>query len=282
MTDDAPERADGVDQDVDQDQAAEVDRPPEQTADRETGPDPMDDDVPKHSPYGALLAMGLALIAFVALVAGILMGERLGLNQDTSVSQYSESGSVAAPTVSTGGTSGVSSGAAPGAGSGAAAAPPDTAGLSTGIVEPGRASLGEPAPDFTLEAPDGSTVKLSDFAGRPVILNFWATWCAPCQIEMPYLQAAHTEHADKGLVVLGVDVGEQTSVVQPYLEERSLTFPVALDLNSRVSELYRVFSFPTTYLIDRDGRVINIRRGVFANQADIDQSVALILPEVNE
>jgi peroxiredoxin len=250
--------------------------------DRESSPDPMNDEVPTHSPYGAVLAMVLALMAFVALLAGIVMGERLGLEQDTGVSKDVGSGSAEAATAAAGITSGITSGAASGGASGAAASQPDTAGLSTGIVEPGRASLGEPAPDFTLEAPDGSTVKLSDFAGRPVILNFWATWCAPCQIEMPYLQAAHTEHADKGLVVLGVNVGEQTSVVQPYLEERSLTFPVALDLNSRVSDLYRVFSFPTTYLIDRDGRVINIRRGVFADQADIDQSVSLILPEATE
>ncbi len=219
---------------------------------------------------GAWLAVALAVIALGALGAGIMVGARGGLGDETQP---------AADPVAPGATVDLSQLSFPPP---TPLAPPDTAGISSGIVEPGRASLGEPAPDFTLDTPDGGTIKLSDFAGQPVILNFWATWCRPCQVEMPYLESAHTAHADKGLVVLGVNVAEQSSVVQPFLDQHSLTFPVALDLNSQVADLYRVFSYPTTYLIDRNGRVINIRRGVYANQFDVNQSVSLILPEAKE
>lgn len=105
---------------------------------------------------------------------------------------------------------------------------------------------------------------------------------------MPYLQLAHAQYGDSAkygdaaLAVIAVDVGEMTSVVKPWLEERGLTFPVALDLNSMVANQYRVFAYPTTYLIDRDGRIINIRRGAFANQFDLNQGIGLIMPEMKE
>jgi len=207
----------------------------------------------------------LAVVAVGMLVAGIRLGQWL----------RSGPGASAGDTVPAPAAPGMVLATVAPAGPGGA----DSAGVSSGVVEPGRASLGEPAPDFALETPDGDKLALADFAGKPVILNFWATWCRPCQIEMPYLQTAHNLHAEKGLVVLGVDVGERSDVVKPFLEQLGLTFPVVLDQNSRVADQYRVYSYPTTYLIDRDGRVVNIRRGIFANQFDLDQSVGLILPE---
>ena len=221
---------------------------------------------PSADPRALAATAGVAVLAVGALAAGIVVGGSEGLP-----------GGIVAPAEQ---AAPVQDAARLPPAAAFALPPPDSVGVTTGIVEAGRASLGEPAPDFDLETPDGGRIKLADVEGKPVILNFWATWCRPCAVEMPYLQTAHMQHADKGLVVIGVNVGEQTSVVQPWLEERSLTFPIALDLNGRVADTYRVYSYPTTYLIDRDGRVINVRRGMFANQFDIDQSVGLILPEV--
>lgn len=214
-----------------------------------------------------LVLAGLALVAAGALGAGVLLGGR--------------GSAPAAP--ARGAADGTDLVAVPPAGGA-----PDDAGVSTGLVEPGRASLGEPAPDFTLETPDRGRLSLSDFAGRPVVLNFWATWCRPCAVEMPYLQLAHAKYGDAAvygdgaLAVVAVNVAEMSSVVAPFLEERGLTFPVALDLNSAVANQYRVFAYPTTYLIDRTGRVVNVRRGAFANQFDLDQGIGLIMPEIKE
>ena len=162
-----------------------------------------------------------------------------------------------------------------------AAASPDTAGLSMGIVVEGLASLGEPAPEFRLETPAGDSRALSDFAGQPLLLNFWATWCAPCRAEMPFLEAVYAKHADEGLVVLGVNVQEPTAVVAPYLDELGLTFPVLLDLDGDVSRLYRVGSYPTSVLVDREGRIVTIRRGAFVNEPDINLSLSMIMPELD-
>jgi thiol-disulfide isomerase/thioredoxin len=159
---------------------------------------------------------------------------------------------------------------------------PDTSGLSVGTVQEGRASLGEIAPPFTLETPEGGMVSLSDFAGQPVVLNFWATWCAPCRAEMPYLQSMHVKYADDGLVVLAVDVLEPTSLVAPFLEQYGLTMPVALDLNGSTAYDYRIGSYPTTYMIGRDGRVVNVRRGAFYNELDLQNHVSMIMPEVDD
>ncbi len=163
-----------------------------------------------------------------------------------------------------------------------APATPDTGGLTTGIVVEGRASLGEAAPEFELERIEGGMGSLSDYAGQPVLLNFWATWCAPCRIEMPYLEAVHAKHADEGLVVLGVNVGESTAEVEPYLQELGLTFPVVLDQNRQVAQTYRVGTYPTTVFIDREGRIINVRRGAFVNEPDLRSSLSMIMPEIED
>ena len=167
-----------------------------------------------------------------------------------------------------------------GEGAAASASIPDTAGLTTGIVVEGRASLGEPAPDFELEALSGEIVSLTDFEGRPVLINFWTTWCAPCRAEMPFLDAVHVKHEDKGLVVLAVDVQEPAVEVEPYIDEYGYRFRVLLDVDGTVALKYRVGSYPTSYLIDSKGRVVNIRRGAFASEADLDQGIRMILPEI--
>ena len=109
------------------------------------------------------------------------------------------------------------------------------------------------APDFTLTTLDGDTVRLSDLRGRPVLINFWASWCGPCRAEMPHLEAAYEAHSDAGLIVLGVDQLESPPLVARFVEEFGLTFPIPLDRDGKVSAAYQARALPTSFFVDADG-----------------------------
>lgn len=113
--------------------------------------------------------------------------------------------------------------------------------------------VGHPAPEFTLQTLDGESLSLSDLKGQAVVLNFWASWCGPCRAEMPELERAYRENADGGLVVLGVNQGEQQAIAADFARQFDLTFPIVLDQRLLVSNAYQSNSLPTTFFIDRDG-----------------------------
>lgn len=116
---------------------------------------------------------------------------------------------------------------------------------------------GQIAPDFELTTLDGDTVKLSDYKGKRVMLNFWATWCPPCRVEMPDMQKFHE---DKDIVILAVNLSEtesNTEKVQAFIDERDLTFPVLLDEETEVADQYQIQPIPSSFLIDSDGRIHN-------------------------
>jgi peroxiredoxin len=143
----------------------------------------------------------------------------------------------------------------------------------------GDPRVGQPAPDFTLKTLDGDTVSLSDFSGRPVLINFWATWCAPCWQEMPELVRAYNTHEAQGFVVLAVNLTHQDLVeeVQTFVEEFDMIFPVLLDEDGNVSgRLYRVPGLPMSVFIDRDG-VIRWRHIGLMTSEQIDEFVGEIL-----
>lgn len=112
------------------------------------------------------------------------------------------------------------------------------------------------APDFELESLDGSTVKLSELRDKNVILNFWATWCGYCVIEMPDLQKLKEAHTDD-LLVLTVNVGESKEVVQKFMEENNLDLEVVLDEKMNVANTYGIRSYPTTIAINKKGEAIS-------------------------
>jgi peroxiredoxin len=115
---------------------------------------------------------------------------------------------------------------------------------------------GELAPDFELRALDQTMVKLSDFRGRVVFLNFWATWCGPCERELPAFQAFMADQPADGPVVVGVNLGETYDTVMPYLAERGIdNFPILLDVNYVAGDLYGIGPIPVTYVIDAEGRI---------------------------
>ncbi|HSN78585.1 MAG TPA: TlpA disulfide reductase family protein [Anaerolineae bacterium] len=115
---------------------------------------------------------------------------------------------------------------------------------------------GQLAPDFTLQFPDGTKTQLSDWQGQPVVLNFWATWCAPCREEMPEFVAAYDRYQDDGLVVVGVNAQETASQAAAFMGDFNMGFPVALDTRGDVQQLYNVRGLPTTVFIDREGRIV--------------------------
>jgi cytochrome c biogenesis protein CcmG/thiol:disulfide interchange protein DsbE len=119
------------------------------------------------------------------------------------------------------------------------------------------------APDFALRDPDGRAVRLSDYRGKVVLLNFWATWCGPCAIEVPWFVEFERRHKDQGFAVLGISMDEDGwQVVRPYMSRVGINYRVLLG-NDEVASLYGgVDSLPTTFLIDREGKVAKMHLGL--------------------
>jgi peroxiredoxin len=115
---------------------------------------------------------------------------------------------------------------------------------------------GQLAPDFQLETLDGELISLQDYRGKPILLNFWATWCGPCQEEMPLIQNRFPQHTPN-LVVLAVEEGSSRRELQDYVEDEQLTFIVLLGRET-IKEQYRIYAYPTSIFIDADGVVRSI------------------------
>jgi len=114
---------------------------------------------------------------------------------------------------------------------------------------------GQPAADFTLTGIDGLSTTLSKLRGKVVLLDFWATWCGPCRIEMPRVEKLHKEFHDKGLVVLGVNLREPPDRARDFMKKHGYTFGSLLDAKAEVAERYQVEGIPTLFVIDRKGQI---------------------------
>lgn len=112
------------------------------------------------------------------------------------------------------------------------------------------------APDFALPALNGGTVRLSDYRGRVVLVNFWATWCGPCRVEMPEIEQAYRTYRDAGFVAIGVNQLEPDTEVRAFVEEYQLTWIFVLDQSGAVSQEWKVYGIPQSYLIDREGKIV--------------------------
>ncbi len=133
-----------------------------------------------------------------------------------------------------------------------------------------------PAPDFTLLTPDGTPVRLSDWRGHPVLINFWASWCGPCEVEMPAIQAAYDLHREKGLVVLAVAVEDEPENVTRFFERYQLTFQPLMD-DGTAAQQYRVFGLPTSVFVNAQGQIVATHTGVLSAKLLADR-LAQILP----
>jgi len=126
----------------------------------------------------------------------------------------------------------------------------------------GPARVGAAIADFALTDLFGSEVRLSDFAGRPVLINAWATWCPPCMAEMPALHDCYRDHQAEGFVLLAVNGGEEPSLVRGFIQQTGFTFPVLLDPGAEQLSELGIRNFPTSILVGRDGMVRRIHTGM--------------------
>ncbi|OBZ18492.1 cytochrome C biogenesis protein [Bacillus sp. FJAT-27264] len=124
--------------------------------------------------------------------------------------------------------------------------------------------IGQVAPDFSLQDLSGNPVQLSDFRGKRVMLNFWATWCPPCRVEMPHMQSIYENYESEDVVILGVNMTlteKRLEDVSPFVQEQKLTFPIVLDEDGELMQTYQIVAYPTTYVLDADGVVREKVRG---------------------
>jgi cytochrome c biogenesis protein CcmG, thiol:disulfide interchange protein DsbE len=143
--------------------------------------------------------------------------------------------------------------------------------------EPARgAEIGRPAPSFVLADLDGRPLRLADLAGRPVIVNFWASWCGPCFEEFPMLRDALAEHADDGLAIVGIVYQDRSESARGFMEGLEATWPAAMDPGGRVAAAYGVNAPPETFFIDRAGVVRGRQLGPLTEATLADKLAAII------
>ena len=153
--------------------------------------------------------------------------------------------------------------------------PAVSASSATGLTE--AAIAGYLAPQFALNNTCGEEVKLTDFRGRPVVVNFWATWCPPCRAEIPHFQDASVKYNGQ-VVVLGVDQGEPLSVVGDFGAALGVTYPLLLDTDNSVSRQYGVVALPKTVFVDADGVVREVFTGII-NRAVLEDRIEKLISD---
>jgi len=143
---------------------------------------------------------------------------------------------------------------------------------------PAPTAIGNAAPDFAIADLDGNPVRLADFRGRPVVVNFWASWCGPCVEEFPLLRDAASRHADDGLVVIGIVWDDRSEAARDFMARNGATWAAAMDPGERVSRDYGILGPPETYFIGRDG-IIRARQIGQISAASLDEKLAAIIEE---
>ncbi len=128
-----------------------------------------------------------------------------------------------------------------------------------GEVSPAASS--PPAAAFSLQSRDGAPVSLASLKGQVVLINFWATWCGPCRKEMPLLEQIHAKYAPLGFAMIGVNVEEDTRMMNAFLKDVPVKFPILLDPANSVSKLYNVSAMPSTVIVDRKGNIRFVHQG---------------------
>lgn len=146
-----------------------------------------------------------------------------------------------------------------------------------GLVHTTAPRSGFLAPALKLSALDGQTYDLGTLRGKVVLVNFWATWCAPCREEMPAMDKVYRSQQDDGIVILAVNQREDASAVQAYATPLNLSLPLLLNLNGSASDLYQVRALPTTYFIDRQGVIRDIAYGALTTPQVIEDRLQPLL-----
>ena len=130
---------------------------------------------------------------------------------------------------------------------------------ATSLASSGLA--GRPAPDFALKSSSGENLRLSEYRGDVVMINFWATWCGPCRQEMPLLDELYSRYQRVGFNLLGVNIDDDSSRAMAMINELGVSFPVLFDARKEVSKMYNVDAMPVTVIVDREGNVRHVHQG---------------------
>jgi peroxiredoxin len=159
---------------------------------------------------------------------------------------------------------------------GVSCVPPRTAG-SARLPATGW-QIGNTAPDFTLADIDGKPISLNDYRGKPVLINFWASWCPSCIEEMPYLQQVYSQQSKNGLVFLAVNIQENPAKVSEFFSNNAISLPVLFDFTGGTSGKYGVSSIPSTFFIDGSGVILQKVVGAFPGVRAIETELRRIMP----
>jgi cytochrome c biogenesis protein CcmG/thiol:disulfide interchange protein DsbE len=146
----------------------------------------------------------------------------------------------------------------------------------------GKTTGTEEAPDFTASVvanspdPTQKTITMSALRGHPVVLDFWATWCGPCQAEAPIVNGLAQRFKDKGLVVIGVNTSDADGLAARYAAKKGLSFPMVYDEGNAIANKYRVDNLPTLIVVSKEGKIVAVRHGV-TSDADLERLVRQVL-----
>ena len=130
--------------------------------------------------------------------------------------------------------------------------------------------IGNMAPNFTLNSIDGGTVTLNDLQGRPVMVNFWATWCVPCVGEMPHIQAVYDKYSTQEAVIITINTRQSAEAAKAFIASHGFNFPVLVDSQGKVAQDYRIAGIPMTFFIDAKGVIKAIKLGAFQSTDEIE------------
>ena len=152
--------------------------------------------------------------------------------------------------------------------------------FTSSIYASGKQTLPElakpfPAPDFNLKGEDGKHYRLSEYRGKVVVMNFWATWCPPCREEMPSMERLWEKVKDKNIVLLGINVGEDADTIFEFTGNYPVSFPLPMDIDGKVIESYPVRGLPTTYIVNPQGMVTH--RVIGSREWDDEEMIKQLL-----
>jgi cytochrome c biogenesis protein CcmG/thiol:disulfide interchange protein DsbE len=140
-------------------------------------------------------------------------------------------------------------------------------------TQQGPVQPGAPAPQFSLTTFDGQTVDTTQMRGKVIVVNFWASWCVPCEQEAAELQQAYLNYKDKGVVFVGVNYVDTEPEARDYMARFDITYPNGPDLGTRISQAYRIRGVPETYIMGADGTLVEAKIGPYASLAEIQSSL---------
>ncbi len=148
---------------------------------------------------------------------------------------------------------------------------------SGSVVTIGSPLIGQPAPALVGETLDGGGFDLAAERGKPVLVNFWASWCGPCREEFPLLEEAAARHADEGLVVVGALFKDDAEPARAFVEEQGATWPTVTDPERAIGPAWKVIAPPQTFFVDREGIIREVQVGQVRDAAELDRLLASIL-----